>query len=187
MKTRGRAIRRALPDLAVHARHWLWNALRIGRGAELLLAALENGGLPPEAAVGPRGDGFVPLRAGKPPLAGAELERYRSELAAMPAGARRLSHGDSESQAELLPQARPRRALRRRARARRAARRRPHLRAGAAAADLVFLDFADPARFPELFAPEHRADSGHLNARGAEIYSRLVGRALGAVIAGRPG
>ena len=53
--------------------------------------------------------------------------------------------------------------------------------------DLVFLDFSDPARFPELFAPEHRQDSGHLNARGAEIYSRLVGLTLGAVVAGRPG
>jgi hypothetical protein len=51
--------------------------------------------------------------------------------------------------------------------------------------DQVFLDFSDPARFPELFAPEHRQDGGHLNARGAEIYSRLVGLALGAIVAER--
>jgi hypothetical protein len=185
-KTSGRAIRRALPDLAVHAHHWLWNALRLGRGAELLLAELEQGGVAAGAGTGPRRDGFVPLRPGKPPLAGTALERYRSELAEMPAGAQRLSHGDTESQAEL----RRKRELAARYGAELVLVAPPvpdRTFAPMPGADLVFLDFSDPARFPELFAPEHRVDSGHLNARGAEIYSRLVGLALGAVMAGPPG
>jgi hypothetical protein len=184
-KTRGRAIRRALPDLTVHAHHWLWNALRLGRGAELLRGAVENGA-PTADAAGPRRDGFVPMRAAKPPLAGAELERYRSELADMPTGAHRLSHGDTESQAELLRK----RALAARYGARLVLVAPPvtgRTFAPLPSADLVFLDFSDPARFPELFAPEHRSDSGHLNARGAEIYSRLVGLALGAIVAERAG
>jgi hypothetical protein len=185
-KTRGKAIRRALPALAVHARHWLWNALRLGRGAELLLGALEAHETPLAEAIGPRGDGFRPLRRDRPPIAGAALARYEGELVDTPAGARRFSRGDTESQAEL---------------------RRKRDLAARYGAELVliappvtgrtfqpllgdgqiFLDFADPERFPELFAPEHRQDEGHLNARGAEIYSRELGLALGELLAERSG
>ena len=50
---------------------------------------------------------------------------------------------------------------------------------------IAFLDFSDPRRHPELFAPENRADRGHLNARGAAIYSRLLARELLAALAGQ--
>jgi hypothetical protein len=184
-KKRGKAIRRNLPALAVHARHWLWNALRLGRGAELSLDALDARQRPTEA-VGPRGDGYRPIPAHLPDISGRALARYEAELADTPRGADRYQRADTESQVELH---------RKRALAERYG------------AELVlvappvpgrtfqpllgdrqiFLDFADPDRFPELFAPEHRLDEGHLNARGAELYSRAVGLALGAILAGRSG
>jgi hypothetical protein len=40
------------------------------------------------------------------------------------------------------------------------------------------LDFADPARYPELFASEHRKDNAHLNNAGAEQLTRRVAEAL---------
>jgi len=35
-------------------------------------------------------------------------------------------------------------------------------------------NFADPARYPVLFERDHRADSGHLNISGAEIFTRML-------------
>jgi hypothetical protein len=185
-KTRGKAIRRALPALSVHARHWLWNSLRLGRGAELLHGALEAREPARDDAIGPRGDGFRPLSPDKPALAGAALAEYEMELADTPAGARRLQRGDTESQAEL----RRKREL--------AARYGAELVLVAPpvpgrtfqpllAPGEIFLDFADPERFPVLFAPEHRQDASHLNVRGAEIYSRELGLALAAILAERSG
>lgn len=36
------------------------------------------------------------------------------------------------------------------------------------------LDFADPRRYPDLFARPNRQDSGHLNEKGAEIFTRML-------------
>lgn len=36
------------------------------------------------------------------------------------------------------------------------------------------LDFCDVAQFPQLYAVENRKDSGHLNQRGAELFTRLI-------------
>jgi hypothetical protein len=181
---RPRAIRPHLPALAVHGSHWLQNALRVGRGAELLRAELDAHEPALDPALGPRRDGYQPLRADLPALDGPALARYERELASTPAGAGRLERGDAESQAEL----RRKRAL--------AARYGAELVlvappvAGRTFEPLpgdghIFLDFADPLRFPQLFVPEHRRDEGHLNARGAALYSRLVGQALGALVAER--
>lgn len=38
------------------------------------------------------------------------------------------------------------------------------------------LDFMDQRAWPELYAPEIRSDSTHLNALGADVYSRVVAR-----------
>jgi len=51
---------------------------------------------------------------------------------------------------------------------------------------IAFLDFSDPRRYPQLFAPENRADGGHLNAEGAAIYSRLLARELLGALDGEP-
>jgi hypothetical protein len=39
-------------------------------------------------------------------------------------------------------------------------------------------DFSDAGRFPELYAPDRRKDSGHLNQAGAEIFTRLIVKRL---------
>lgn len=38
----------------------------------------------------------------------------------------------------------------------------------------ILLDFADVARFPELFETDQRLDATHLNTRGSQIFSRLL-------------
>lgn len=40
-------------------------------------------------------------------------------------------------------------------------------------------NYNDPFAFPELFAPDVRADGGHLNEVGAPVWTRLVARRLG--------
>lgn len=164
--------------LAEHARHFAWNATRIGRGAELArerLAPERRAG----AAVGPAGDGYAPRRAG-PPLDGAELAAYENELAAALRKGPRLVYGDTESQAELLRK----RALAERHGGRLVLVAPPvagSVFAPQPASGIAFLDFSDPTLYPELFAPEHRKDAGHLNNRGAELYSRLLARRIAAL------
>ena len=52
--------------------------------------------------------------------------------------------------------------------------------------DVIFLDFSDPAKYPGLFAAENRRDSGHLNAKGSVLYSRLVAQHLAAALRENP-
>ncbi|HEX6885258.1 MAG TPA: hypothetical protein VF530_17930 [Planctomycetota bacterium] len=40
--------------------------------------------------------------------------------------------------------------------------------------DVEILEFDDPARYPELYAPELRFDLNHLNRDGAALFSRLL-------------
>jgi len=43
---------------------------------------------------------------------------------------------------------------------------------------LVFLDFNDPERYPELYTPDVRGSTDHLNPAGGAIQSRLLAREL---------
>ena len=174
------ALAQNLGALAGHARPFLWNASRLGRGSELLREALAPEG-PARAApsLGPAGDGYLPRRP-RPTLAGAELDAYRRELeAALRAGPRR-TYGDAESQAEL----RRKRALAERHGARLVLVAPPvatTVFAPLPEAGIAFLDFSDPTLYPELFAPEHRKDAGHLSDLGGELYSRLLARRIAAL------
>lgn len=176
-------VRRQLPVIRQHLRHWAWNALRLGRGAELFQAALGPGGERLEA-LGPRGDGYVPHVRARDGIAADARSGYERAVVETPTGAGRLRRGDAESQAEL----RRKRAL--------AARYAAELIlvappvtgptfAPSPDPSQVFLDLSDPLRYPELFAPANRFDAGHLNARGAEVFSRLLARELGAALATR--
>lgn len=49
----------------------------------------------------------------------------------------------------------------------------------------IVLDFSDPRKYPELFAPVNRLDSTHLSAAGAPVYSRLVAERFAAALAAR--
>jgi hypothetical protein len=164
-------------ELADHARHWLWNATRLGRGAELLQQALSMRHPPRRSHwLGPARDGFHPRPPGEP-FAGEELAAYRAELAEALATPPARRYGDPESQAELLRK----RALAARHGARLVLVAPPYVSAPFAPLPehgIPFLDFSDPRRFPELFEPARRNDAGHLNPAGAELYSRLLAREL---------
>ena len=43
---------------------------------------------------------------------------------------------------------------------------------------IIYLNHTDPDQFPELYVSSLRRDHGHLNAQGAEIYTRLVARQI---------
>lgn len=172
---------REIRHLRRHAEHWLWNTTRMGRGAEGLKQALAS----PKDRVraqerearelGPDGDGYRPAEADA--LAGAALASYAADLAVARGRGSKRVYGDPESQQELLRK----RALVESHGARMVLVAPPALGPQLAPlpeSGLLFLDFADPDRFPELFAPEHRKDRGHLNQEGAAIYSRLLAHRL---------
>jgi len=182
----GAVVRRHLVELADHARHWVWNATRIGRGAELLQHALA----PQQRArsalrLGPDGDGFQPRPPEREGFGGAEREAYLEALREALPQPHRLRYGDAESQAELMRK----RALAEGHSGRLVLVAPPYLQVPFAPLPelgIPFLDFSDPQRYPELFDAENRNDGGHLNARGAAIYSRLLAEALRAALDGEP-
>ncbi len=49
----------------------------------------------------------------------------------------------------------------------------------------IVLDFNDPVRFPELYENRHRIDTDHLNAAGAEAFTRLLAEQWTAAIHAR--
>jgi len=183
---RGQNLRQQLVELADHAWHWAWNATRLGRGAELLhdsLAPQQRGR--PALRLGPDGDGFQPRPSGRERFAGTEREVYLAALAEALERPHRLRYGDAESQAELERK----RALAERHGGRLVLVAPPYLSVPFAPLPelgIAFLDFSDPRRYPQLFAPENRADGGHLNAEGAAIYSRLLARELLGALDGEP-
>ena len=175
-----------LVEFAGHVGPWLWNAARVGRGAEILERALAARGREPseKSVVGPLGDGFFP-REYREPFHGEELESYQRALAAaLDEEDSRIHYGDVASQAEIARKV----ALAERLGARLVLVAPPIL--GPVFAPLpesgaLFLDFSDPRRLPELFVPEHRNDGGHLNAAGSVLYTRLLARRLAAAVADR--
>jgi hypothetical protein len=174
-----------LAEFSVHLGPWIWNAARIGRGADLLKRAFwAPGRVRPESAIiGPLGDGFF-QREYREPFHGEELESYRRDLAGTPPEVSRIHYGDVASQAEIARKV----ALAERLGARLVLVAPPIL--GPVFAPLpdsgaLFLDFADPHGFPELFAVEHRNDGGHLNAAGSQLYTRLLARRIAAAFPDR--
>jgi hypothetical protein len=168
-----------------HAEHWLWNTTRMGRGAEELKQALsspkdrQRAREREERQLGPDGDGYRPAEPQS--LAGEALASYRAQLAAARERGSGLVYGDRESQAELLRK----KALVESHGGRMVLIAPPttgRQLAPLPESGLLFLDFTDPDQFPELFAPEHRKDSGHLNQEGAVIYSRLLAQRLAAAL-----
>lgn len=180
----GRVVVRNLFEFADHLRHWFWNASRLGRGPELLQDALSLRQKRLANVLGPAGDGYSPGRVRRR-LAGAELERYQRDLEAVRSGAHQVALADVESQREI----RRKQALAARYGARLVLVAPPLVGipfAPQPESGVLFLDFSDPRRYPELFTPEHRNDAGHVNALGAELYSRLLARELAAHLRERP-
>jgi hypothetical protein len=124
------------------------------------------------SALGQAGDGY--LQVEYPPLSGAAKAGYERILAA------RLSQSAPATSGSVASQAAFQRLVQ-------AARRigepillvpptLPPRKFIPPATDLHLLDFADPARLPELFTPEQRLDAEHLNTDGAKIYTELLAK-----------
>jgi hypothetical protein len=179
-RDRTKEIAKACPDFFDHTGYWLQNMTHIGQGHAAIENWLFKGGMPPVAMhdVGPRRDGYKVSDA--PEQMNAEqLAAYQEELAEMKLNPPRADYADRVSQEELEEK------------------QRIVERAGGKLALLIppftaskyfnpkpsengplLLDFSSPAKFPELFAPEHHSDSGHVNRVGAELYTRQIVRAL---------
>ncbi len=159
-----------------HARLWLWRNAHVGSGNARLLASV---GLAPSAPtfieVGPRKDGYRPPTTAER-MSGKLLRDYEHRLAEILTKSPRADLADAESQRE-------------------AARKRDRILAAGARpifiappllaptiftpmCGVVFLNFADPARFPALYAIENRRDTGHTNSAGSDLYTRLLAEAL---------
>lgn len=128
---------------------------------------------PPDlSALGQNGDGY--LEADYPPLSGAARTAYERTVAASTANPEAKTYGSDASQAALQrliqtaktlgepilirpPTLPPRKFMPR-------------------DQTLRLLDFADPARFPELFRPEQRLDAEHLNPAGARVYTEVLAK-----------
>ncbi len=173
-------ILRRLRDFPAHAQHWILNCVRLGQGNAVLSERL-FGPIPVDGSKHVGAAGYRPPRNSEQ-MTGNVLRVYQKHFAAAVKTPARRDTGDSESQAaidwkkalaarhggELVliasPFFRPEIFM-------------PEIRAG-----IMLLDYSDPERYPNLYAPENRRDPGHLNVRGAEIYTRLVARQIAAGI-----
>jgi hypothetical protein len=174
-------INKAMPDFIEHSSYGLWKFSNLGRGHELLAAWLRPG--PPERMslynIGPRRDGYQIDSSKKQLIAGDNLALYEKELARMRATPPRVDYDDPVSQAELQAK----RKLIEAAGGRMVLVIPPytgekffHPKPGPEAPPV--LDFSSPDKYPELFLPANRADTGHTNPAGSQIYTRLIVREL---------
>lgn len=172
------ALAERLEIFAAHAALTLRNAVNLGRGAQLL--PWSPAAAAPAWALGPRLDGFP--RPDDTQATPDERARYERELAVLlrsPARRTPLPAGAQDNLEHMIGKIR-------------GAGAQPVLLISPAVSPLTFvprrdvapvLDFSDPARWPELFAPESRLDAGHLTHAASERYTRLLAReflALGA-------
>jgi len=175
-RDRGKEWTERWPDLYEHSLLWLRNTTEMGRGGDWLKDRILNRKTVSLGMhdVGPLRDGFNEV---KPPriMEGVELATYETDLAEMLEKPPRVVHAEPASQRELLykkqliekhggrmvlvipPMTQSR----------------CFLPEDNATAPLV-LNFADPAKYPELFEARHRLDSGHVNTLGAELFTRQI-------------
>ena len=168
------------PDFFEHAEYWAQRATHLGEGHDWLEKLMRNRASSPMPLfdLGPRRDGY---RASESPeqMDPVKHAAYEQELAAMHANPPRVTYGDRVSQAELQEKKR----LIEAAGGKMvllippfAGSRFFHPQPGPSAP--IVLDFSSPTKYPQLFAPEHHSDSGHVNRAGSELYTREIVRAL---------
>lgn len=175
-RDRGKEWKERWPDLYEHSLLWLRNTTEMGRGGDWLADRLLNRKTASLGMhdVGPLRDGFNEVKPVRK-MEGAELAAYETDLAEMREKPPRVVYGEPASQRELQYKKRliekhggklvlvvpP------------FTQNRCFLPEENSAAPLV-LNFADPKKYPELFEPRHRLDSGHVNTPGAELYTRQI-------------
>jgi hypothetical protein len=180
---------RNLRYFSEHLSYWVTNAVLAGRGSELIHEAIGLAPTPRDERrdLGPDLDGHL-IPRGAEEMDPAEMRDYDRKFSELKRKGRRLDPGDYASQSELLRKARKARQF--------GARLvlvappsmnveifRPEPTVGK---DVIFLDFSDPAKYPDLFVAEHRRDSGHLNTKGSVLYTRLVAQHLAAALREKP-
>jgi hypothetical protein len=179
-RDRTKEIAKAWPDFSDHSGYWLQNAIHLGQGHTAIENWLLKGGMPPVAMhdLGPRRDGY---RTSESPeqMNPTQLANYQKELAEMQQNPPRADYADRVSQDELREKQR----IIERAGGKMVLLIPPftaskYFNPKPSADGPMLLDFSGQAKFPELFAPEHHSDSGHVNRVGSELYTRLIVRAL---------
>jgi len=179
-RDRTKEIAKAWPDFSDHLGYWLQNTMHLGQGHAATENWLFKGGTPPVPMhdVGPRRDGYRTSEAPEQ-MTGGQLAAYQNELAEMLRNPSRADYADRVSQEELKEKQRiieqaggkmvllipPFTASK-------------YFNPKPSEGGPLLLDFSSPAKFPELFAPEHHSDSGHVNRVGSEYYTRQIVRAL---------
>ena len=169
-------------EFPAHVRHWVWNVTRLGLGSDMLTRQI-LGYTPPDPSIEIGENGF--RRPACTPMSDSVLRAYEKDLAAARKEPPCPKEEDAESQSAL--------AWKKGCADRLGA----HLvlvaspfptKSVFAPKDrngITFLDYSDPNRYPDLYVPENRRDRGHLNVRGAEIYTRIVARQIAEML--RPG
>lgn len=173
-----------LRQLPGHVQHWVWNSVRLGQANEFLRDRIFGEDLRSDAKeVG--ADGYHAPKTGER-MTGGTLRTYEKHLAAVLKSPAPKDSEDPESQAAIGWK----KSLAERLGGRLVLVSSPFLRPEifqpASRDGITFLDYSDPARYPELYAPENRRDPGHLNVRGSEIYTRLVARQIAEALKKQP-
>lgn len=176
---------RNLRYFSEHLTYWVSNAVLAGRGTELLDEAIGRARPPRDEMrdLGPDLDGHL-IPRGDEAMDPSEMRDYERKFSELRRKGLRLDPGDRASQAELARKAKRARKFG----ARLVVVAPPSLNAEvfrpepAIGKDVIFLDFSDPSKYPELFVAEHRRDSGHLNTKGSVLYSRMVAQHLAAAL-----
>lgn len=171
---------KAWPDFAEHGENWLQNSANLGHGNTLLENWIFKGEQPgvPLFDLGPRQDGY---RASESPelMNPSQLAEYQAALATMREKPPKSDAGDRISVAELETK----RLMIEKAGAKMVLLIPPYtanryFRPKTPENSPLLLDFSSPEKYPQLFAPEHHSDSGHVNRAGANLYTREIVRAL---------
>jgi hypothetical protein len=173
--------RERAPELVGHLQHVAMNYLGIGRGGVILTRARKV-----ERLLGwetgqekPREVNRLPRFRKKVKLSDEEAEAATRRLAQEKASARARRPSDDDSWArELEPVIRARRFEPVFLYSPVYVNRMPPRLTRTGKKPLVFLDFDDPDRYPELYEPDSRGRTAHLSDEGAEHYSRILAKEL---------
>lgn len=168
-----------LANIAEHWQIYLRRQFHSGRGHDFL-AQFYFGTSPARPNLGPEQSGFFPERATFPP---AQLENYRRQVAEQSAKRGHAPVQDrvfEEATEEMLDKLRRRGITPIIITVPRIYPSPPWIPTSVTApgddraARGFVLRFDDPAQHPELFDPRHHYDAQHLNAEGAELFSRQL-------------
>jgi hypothetical protein len=199
---------RQVSDAWVHVRLFTKKHFNLGRGTELFREWIDTPRKNPYRIqgkiLGPKNDGFLPIDTRMPPAEVAQFERDLEKFRRIEASPD-IEIGANRSRAEeILDITRPSRTAPLDPVTKKML---PSLKARIEAAGItpIFIippdtlllgglpedgsvtlwDYANPAKYPDLYNPESRYNSRHLNRQGALIFTRLVAERMAQFLEGR--